>query len=89
MNNTRRKALEEIKQKIEELVSQLSCDIKEQLEAIRDEEQEYLDNMPENLYGGERYEASETAISNIEDSISELENLDPDTFTNGITEAMS
>ena len=40
MNNTRRKALEDINRKLE--------DIKSDLEMLRDEEQEYIDNMPEN-----------------------------------------
>lgn len=41
MNDTRRK-------RIMKLVDQLS-DISEELETIRDEEQEYIDNIPENL----------------------------------------
>ena len=40
MNKIRRKALEEIRTKIE--------DVKSDLEMLRDEEQEYIDNMPEN-----------------------------------------
>ena len=41
MNNTRRKALNKIAEELRE--------INERLEALRDEEQEYQENMPENL----------------------------------------
>ena len=53
MNNTRRNELEKLRLKIEELVSEL--------ETIKEEEDEYRDNMPENLHGGTRYETSEAA----------------------------
>lgn len=44
------------------------------LNAIHDEEEEYHDNIPENLLGSERAEASESAaesLSNAADSIQE------------------
>ena len=44
MNKIRRKSLTEIKDKIE--------DLKTELELLLDEEQEYLDNIPENMQGG-------------------------------------
>ncbi len=40
---------------------------------IKDEEQECMDNMPENLWGSERYEKAEEAVSNLEDAINYLE----------------
>lgn len=43
------------------------------LESILDEEQEYYDNIPENLQTSQRAEDSEDAISNLEDAISNLE----------------
>ena len=45
MNNPRRKALSQLKEQIEEIQSVL--------EELLEEEQEYLDNIPENLQGSE------------------------------------
>ena len=51
MNKLRRKALDRIAETLNELY--------EELESLRDEEHDYMDNMPENLQGSERYEAAE------------------------------
>ena len=60
MNKIRRKALQEIYDKL--------SDLREELEAIKDEEDESRENMPENLQGSERYEQSETASGNIDEA---------------------
>lgn len=72
MNKQRRKELNDI-------INKLS-DLKDDIVALRDEEQDYYDNMPENLQGGERGEMAENAInemdnaeSSIEDAICSLE----------------
>lgn len=36
---------------------------------VADEEQDSMDNMPENLQGSERYEASEEAVDNLNDAL--------------------
>jgi len=43
-----------------------------ELELIRDAEQEYKDNIPENLQNSIRYEAAEECVSVIEDAIESL-----------------
>ena len=48
-------------------------ELKGTLEDLQQEEEEYRDNMPENLWNSERYERAEEAISNIEDAVSALE----------------
>ena len=48
MNNTRRKA-------ITKMIESLS-NIKDEIENLSDEEQEFVDNAPENLMYSERYE---------------------------------
>ena len=53
MNRIRRKALQEISDRIEEIMSAL--------ETLKEEEEEYRDNMPENFYGSERYEKADAA----------------------------
>ncbi len=65
MNKARRKALSAIIDKLEEL----KCD----LEVLQSEEEEYRDNMPENLQNSERYEVADNACSNMEDAVSYLE----------------
>ena len=65
MNKARRKALEEINGKIE--------DLKSDLEGLRDEEQAYLDNMPESLQQGEKAEMAENAVGSMDEAIEALE----------------
>lgn len=64
MNKIRRKALQEIYDKL--------SDLQEELETIKDEEDESRENMPENLQGSERYEQSETASGNIDEAMEYL-----------------
>lgn len=65
MNKQRRKDIEDVKDRIFE------CKV--QLEAIRDEEQEYFDNMPESFQQGDKGSAVEGNISCLDDAISQLE----------------
>ncbi|NBK25358.1 MAG: hypothetical protein EOM68_25465 [Spirochaetia bacterium] len=65
MNKERREKLT----KLQEQLDGISTDI----EALRDEEQEAMDNMPESLQGSERYEAMESAVSYLDDVLSSLE----------------
>lgn len=65
MNKARRKALDEVISKIEEA--------KEPLENLQAEEEEYRDNMPENLQGSERYEAADAAVDNMSSAVDALD----------------
>lgn len=72
MNKPRRKSLQT-------LLDQLAG-IRDTLEEIKGEEEEYRDNMPENLQGSERYEKADAAcdslyeaVSNLEEAISNIE----------------
>lgn len=67
MNNARRKEINSIIEQIAEL--------KDNLENILEDEDDYRDNMPENLWGSKRYEISENASSNLEFGISSLEEV--------------
>ena len=64
MNKARRKALQEIFDKL--------TDLSAELESIKIEEDETRDNMPENLQGSEKYEQSETASYNIDEAMESL-----------------
>ena len=70
MNKVRREALAKISDSI--------SDISLQVEDLMNEEQEYLDNMPVSLQGGEKGETASLAIENMQlaiDSLSEASNL--------------
>lgn len=64
MNKARRKALDEVISKIEEA--------KELLENLQAEEEEYRDDMPENLQGSERYGAADAAVDNMSSAVDAL-----------------
>ena len=67
MNKNRRERLNNINRLIDVY--------KSELEDILNEEQDYYDNIPENLLGSERADISEEAISNLEDVVSSLEDV--------------
>lgn len=58
MNKQRRKEIAEVVQELETL--------KERIEVLRDEEQEYFDNMPEGIQMSERGDLAQEAASNLE-----------------------
>lgn len=58
MNNTRRKAIQKIYDRLEELM--------QDIEALQEEEQEAYDNLPESLQDGERGHAMQEAADNLE-----------------------
>ena len=65
MNKARRKQLDEIYSKLEE--------IKTDLEGVSAEEEEYRDNMPENLQNSERYQVADAAVSELECAVDSLD----------------
>lgn len=67
MNNARRKKLNTILEKIVEIHTAL--------EEVKDEEQEYFENIPENFQSSERYEKAETAVAALEDALSMFDDI--------------
>ncbi len=86
MNNQRRKDIAAIVAKLADLDS-LKAEIYEAIEMVKDEEQEYLDNMPEGLRYSDRGYAAEEAVSNLEDALSAIDDIDVDTITSGLETA--
>ena len=86
MNNERRKKIDDVIQKINIFQNTLE-ELQEIIEEIRDEEQESLDNIPENLQGSERYEAVENSLYNLEDAIEWFDNIDVDELTSTLEES--
>jgi DNA mismatch repair ATPase MutL len=67
MNRNRRKRLEAVKDKLEELYFEL--------EAIQEEEEGALNNMPESLQESERGQAMQTAVDTIDDVMNDIESV--------------
>ena len=65
MNKVRRQQLRKWLQDLEE--------IKNELETICSDEQDYFDNMPENLQGSQRGMDSEEAIDQMNEAVSSIE----------------
>jgi hypothetical protein len=67
MNAARRKALDTLLASFEGL--------KSELETLRDEEQDYYDNMPESFQSGDKGQAAETAVSALDDAINSADEV--------------
>ncbi len=67
MNKIRRQKISDLKGRLEKLTDNLKI--------ILDEEQDYYDNIPENLLGSERAETSEESIEQLTDAIDQLEDV--------------
>lgn len=65
MNKVRRKTLQDLYNTI--------ADAKDALDEVRDEEECYKDDIPENLRGSQRYERAEAAVNALESAVSSLE----------------
>lgn len=76
MNRQRRESLSKVMEMIEEA--------KELLESLKEEEEEYRDNIPENLQGSARYETAEEACDNLDTAVSSIEEV-----IEAITEAIA
>lgn len=74
MNKARRKELARIQGELSTALDTLNG-LKADLENVRDEEQDYLDNMPESLQQSERGEMAQQAVSNLDQVIDALDGL--------------
>lgn len=77
MNNQRRKDIAAIVAKLADLDA-LKSEIQEMVETVRDEEQEYYDNMPEGLQQSDRGYKAEEAASQLDNVCSMFDDLDID-----------
>ena len=81
MNKERRKAIYSIIEHLNELnqkmmaLSQDLEDTKDTIDDILDEEEEYRDNMPENLQGGERYDKADQACDHLSSAVDHIDNI--------------
>ncbi len=49
--------------------------LKGEIESILEDEEEYMDNIPENMQGSERYETAETACENLQSAVDAMEEV--------------
>ena len=76
MNKARRKELSKVVSELNIIKDKDSLyDCINTLESIRDDEQDYYDNIPENLQYSQRAEDSEAAIENMEEALDLLNEL--------------
>lgn len=88
MNKQRRKSISDLSSAIETTMNSLSAedpeiswpdtktcvnDFHSQSESIRDDEQDYLDNMPESFKNGDKGEAAQNAVDALEIAMDKLE----------------
>jgi len=85
MNAKRRKQIEGVVTQLGSIEDSIAS-VVEEIQSIKEDEQEYYDNMPESLQGGEKGEAAQDAISNLEEAESNTENLDVASITQKFTE---
>lgn len=74
MNNTRRKAISELSQKVGNIKSEAE-ELMRSIEDIKSEEEDYKENIPENLQGGDKYELAEAAIENLKEAYNGLDDI--------------
>ena len=67
MNATRRKEISKVLERLYELVEAMS-DLLGDIETIKDDENEALENIPESLQESERYTQIESAANNLDEA---------------------
>lgn len=65
MNKSRRERLNAALVKLQQVA--------QSIDRIKDEEQDCMDNMPENLQSSDRYRAMENAVDHLEDAIESIQ----------------
>ena len=90
MNKARRKEICNIIQKLNNFLSRADIDAAiDEIQMVLDEEECVMDNIPENLQNGYRYQESEEACDNLNDAISELEDIDDEYSEDDIQHAVN
>lgn len=75
MNKQRRKDIDSIISRIDKLLDEAQ-DLKGDIDSLVSEEQDYIDNMPENLQQSEKAEAADSAVNSMQEASSSLEEIE-------------
>jgi hypothetical protein len=86
MNNDRRAEIQSIGPELT-MLTELVSRIRDQIEQVRDDEQEYLDSMPDGLKNSDRGTASESAIAALDQALNEFDNMDTNSVVSCLEEA--
>ena len=86
MNRERRKRIDEVIEKANEIQAMLQ-ELRDEIEEIQEEEQEYLENIPENLQGSERYETAENAVDSLASAVDWCDSIDYDELISVLEES--
>ena len=74
MNKDRRKEISKAVELMNNASGMLE-EAKDILDCALSDEQDYLDNMPENLQGSEKYEVAESAVANLEEAVDAFDEI--------------
>lgn len=75
MNKQRRKAIEHFRKRLDGL-KLAPEELRSDIEALRDEEQEYYDNMPQSFQDGEKGQGAEAAVSSFDEALSAMDEIE-------------
>lgn len=75
MNKARRKRISDVIARLDG-IPPLFEEIRTEIQKIKDEEEEYLDNIPRNMRSGRRYERAGTACESLEEAIVRFDDLE-------------
>ena len=94
MNQTRRNQIDKVLKQADKIetkaafTSAIKNSLIEQITKIRDAEQEYLDNLSEAAAEGEKGDKAQEAIDQLDDCITTLEKVTPESSEGDIIEAI-
>ena len=74
MNDQRRKAIEDVRTRLQEIRGEAES-LAEQIDEIEEEERGYFDNMPESFQEGEKGEKAQAAIDNLQSARSSIDDV--------------
>lgn len=88
MNKDRRKTLSRLSDELSALRGKIE-DLRNELEACKDKEQDYFDNMPESLQGGDKGQTAEASVDAMDNAMSSLDTAlsELDDASNSLAEA--
>ena len=86
MNKVRRKMIDKVIEEVAVLQNTLE-ELQQRIEEIKEEEQDYLDNIPENLQSSDHYEKAENALNALEEAIDWFDCVDADELLSALDEA--
>lgn len=87
MNRERRKEIQGVIASLEDLAMQIAS-VGEILDAIKSDEEDYRDSIPENMQGSDRYAKAEASTDLLSNAYDDLESFDFETVISTLREAM-